>query len=745
MRFGLVVALVCGVFWVVVVGAYGSSGRGFERVSPVYKGGFGATFIEAVAQDGDSLAFFSPGEFEGAPAGLSNTVNGLDYISRREATGWKSLPIMPPDTLTPFVDDHDISPTLSSTLVLAKPGPSVEAADLEGSENEFLLHDNSTSDVSSNWTVNGSALKTLTDMSLILLYEGASLGFCHMLFLNSEDGSEEKYQLVKQAAGAERPLYEVDGCSGEATEPRLVAVDSTGKPISRVCGSEAGVFRYRPEQADRSNAISADGSEVFFTTCVKNEPGDHQLFLRLGGEKTLEVSKPIDPGLEVCGEQQIPCPDASGRASANFEGASQDGSKVFFSTTAPLVSGDKDMGSDLYMAEIGCPSAAPGCSAAGRRVTGLTQVTHDPNGGEGGLRGVVRVARDGSRVYFVAGGDLLTPSEDAALESEGRVAPSVGADNLYVYDADSRQVSFVADLCSGYEMSGGAEDSDCPSHTGTDTGIWREAEREAQTAGPDGRFLVFASYGRLTADDTDTAKDIYRYDAETGVLERVSLGEEGSSDDGNGPVDANIVRSQLGADSVQDRYELSTRAVSESGARIVFRSAQALAPAAANGLTDVYEWHEAPDGVGGEVSLVSGGGAEYPIEDAAISPEGSDVFFATTQGLVSEDTDGEADIYDARIGGGFPEPPAAHEPCSSEACQGPLTNPAPLLVPGSATQTPGENLAPPTPVKKTKSVKKKSTKTKKKKKSVKGKTSRRRRARATVHLHIRASGGARSS
>jgi hypothetical protein len=64
------------------------------------------------------------------------------------------------------------------------------------------------------------------------------------------------------------------------------------------------------------------------------------------------------------------------------------------------------------------------------------------------------------------------------------------------------------------------------------------------------------------------------------------------------------------------------------------------------------------------------------------------------------------DLYDARIGAGFPAVPAAPEECSADACQGPLTNPAPLLVPGSVSQSPGENLTSPpaVPVKSGKTV-----------------------------------------
>ena len=69
----------------------------------------------------------------------------------------------------------------------------------------------------------------------------------------------------------------------------------------------------------------------------------------------------------------------------------------------------------------------------------------------------------------------------------------------------------------------------------------------------------------------------------------------------------------------------------------------------------------------------------------------------TSQGLVPQDTDGVDDVYDARLGGGFPPPPAPAEACAGDACQGPLTNPAPLLVPGSVSQAPGGNFAAPVP------------------------------------------------
>jgi hypothetical protein len=246
-----------------------------------------------------------------------------------------------------------------------------------------------------------------------------------------------------------------------------------------------------------------------------------------------------------------------------------------------------------------------------------------------------------------------------------------------------------------------------------------------------GRFLVFSSYGQLLPSDTDTAKDVYRYDAATGALARVSIGEEGADLNGNrddieplsgGSIttfaDASIAAPNASF-PVAGLHELGSRAVSEDGSRIVFTTAEPLSPRASNGLPDIYEWHKEPAWSEGRVSLISSGSALTPDAYPVITPSGRDVFFRTSQGLVGGDTDGENDIYDARLGGGFPAPPAEPQECSDEACRGPLTNPAPLLVPGSVAQVSGENLpAPAVEVVKAKAKAKTKKKRKARKKNV---------------------------
>jgi hypothetical protein len=685
--------------------------RHYEMVSPVFKDGFGTISIQAVAPKGESVAYFSAGAFNGIPTGLSESSTALiDYFARRGASGWSTTPLLPPASLVTSAGQVDVSPSLETEFLIGKPGP--DSQNYLPAEDLFV-HPTGLADTLADWEPIG-VLEEEAKHLFTLQEVAASPDFCHVLI---ESGSAA---LLKEAQGTVSQVYEFDrGCHGEQASLALVGVNNKDKLIEHGCemGIGTGPYGLLGNGLSTFNAISSDGGEVFFTDCVSGGASSHQLFARLGGSQTIEVSRPLAPACEAGGVAgEVPCAGAPERASAEFDGASEDGSRVFFTAPlntgqAPLVPGDADASSNLYLASIGCPHGGSECPAAEREVVSLADVSHDPNGGAADVRGVVRVAPDGQRTYFVAGGDLLSAAQQAALEVQGRPVPRVGADNLYVYDATGAgTVAFIGDLCYGAELSGSVEDTHCP-FTLTDvpepilgindTRLWLGSEgSEAQTAGEDGRFLVFTTYARLTGDDTNSAKDVYRYDALTGSLERVSIGENGNDSNGNGGLfGSSILPGYFRGDTispVRDQHELNKRAVSEDGSRIVFSSAEPLSPAATNGLSNAYEWHENAGGVGGAVSLISSGnGSEDPVSDVVISAEGDDVFFITSQGLVAQDIDGAPDIYDARIGGGFAMVPAETRPCEGDGCQGPLTNPAPLLVAGSVVQAPGQNVAPP--------------------------------------------------
>jgi hypothetical protein len=688
----------CLCCWVCAVVFALPAGRVYEMVSPVYKGGYGVVGESAsIAPDGESVSYNSLGGFAGILAGAGTGANA--YLASRTTAGWSTVGLQPP-----FGSPVDFSSTMEYSLGNGTPAANAGRQQNTGTVDEILLHRNGAANTAASWEPVASLTRS-DEEPLQAIVEGASGDLCH-IFVGHTDGA-----LLSVASQTSGQSYEVTrGCGSERPSVRLIALNNAEKEeVLNLSGCksemELGVGPVLTNQGageeSKFNAIAAEGREVFFSSIVEKKgavscgsSADVQLFVRLNGQRTVEVSKPLG---EACLE--VPCrPGTTKRASAYFKGASEDGSRVFFTTTAPLTGDAEDQSSNLFMASIGCAQGAPGCQLAQEQVTSLTQVSHDTIGGQGAeVQGVVRVAPDGSRVYFVARGVL-----SEGVNAEGG-APLEGADNLYVYDSERQRMSFIADLCSGPRFSGVVRDPQCPrdleanNGTRTDARLWG-ALPEAQSAGEHARFLVFSSYAQLVASDIDNAKDIYRYDSETGSLERVSVGEDGYAGEGNGEdsaaepsgADATIRVGHVGGDAhVFEQQELRTRAITADGSTIVFLSNGALSPQATNGLTNVYEWHE------GSVSLISSGNADQPDRDAVITPSGRDLFFTTSQGLVAQDRDGALDIYDARVDGGFPAAPAAEEPCVSDGCPGPLSNPAPLLVPGSVAQAPGENLSAP--------------------------------------------------
>jgi hypothetical protein len=132
---------------------------------------------------------------------------------------------------------------------------------------------------------------------------------------------------------------------------------------------------------------------------------------------------------------------------------------------------------------------------------------------------------------------------------------------------------------------------------------------------------------------------------------------------------------------------------------VFFNTAEALDPDQdTNGAVDVYEWRsggtagcESPRGC---QSLLSSGQSREASYFAAASPGGGDVFLITRERLLRGDGDSNFDLYDARVGGGFPEPEPAPSPCVGDACllapvappSGPSVASATLAGPGNLKQ-----------------------------------------------------------
>jgi hypothetical protein len=168
---------------------------------------------------------------------------------------------------------------------------------------------------------------------------------------------------------------------------------------------------------------------------------------------------------------------------------------------------------------------------------------------------------------------------------------------------------------------------------------------------PDGRYLVFTTASQLLETDTDTARDVYRYDVEARQLSRVStniFGVAGNSD-------------AFPAATAAANVNNPTTTISDDGQKIVFTTTEALSPADGNAETDAYLWTPS------RVSLISTGAVGGGSSLAVINGSGQDIFFNTSGALTPADGDDLGDVYDARVGGGFSF--ALKPVCSGEKCQ----------------------------------------------------------------------------
>jgi hypothetical protein len=451
--------------------------------------------------------------------------------------------------------------------------------------------------------------------------QAASTDLTHILFAHGGTGS---------GSPEEAALYEYVG-TGDEGPPLSVSVDNTGAST--------------PGEACRPG-MSADGRVVVFNSGCN--PGVQQLWARVGGSATIAVSQ--SECTRTSGDPGGAC---NGAAPAEYAGMANDGSRVYFTTTQQLVNGDTDQTGDLYECEI--PPGAPAPVGSANPCASLTEVTHSVSGAD--VQSVVNVSEDGSRVYFVAKGAL------AANLGSNDATPVTGDENLYVWQKDAAhpagQTTFIAKLEAN--DIGGAQST------------------------ADGRYLIFSTPSRLLASDTDEAADVYRYDADTHGLLRLSTDSSGTG--GNGP--GFEARLPTGNTHAFPALRSRPTAMTSDASTVIFETAEALSPADTDGVTDVYEWHE------GQVSLISNGGGI--LYGSGITPSGQDIFFKTAQPLTAGDSGTEEDVYDARIGGGFPV--TAAQPCSGEACQGSAPpQPQPPGTPASAAfNGPGSPLTAETP------------------------------------------------
>jgi hypothetical protein len=302
----------------------------------------------------------------------------------------------------------------------------------------------------------------------------------------------------------------------------------------------------------------------------------------------------------------------------------------------------------------------------------------------------VSASRDLSTIY-VSSKEQLTP-EAPPLSTESEDA-GPAPEELYRYDIPESKLRFIVQTShsSGYVSS-------------------------------DGRYYYWASIG-VAAVFNDASSEpiveeqeqVYRYDSAENIVECMSCA---SSFNPEPKRFSTFLAGNVVEPTVNDVP--TPMVASDNGDYVFFDTAAALVPQDIDGelyagttnyfteehdfyyspSSDVYEWRKnGVDGcsyVQGCLALVSSGTGGLKNILLGTTPSGHDVFFATHSRLVAQDTDGQGDLYDARIGGGFPPPASGPTECEGDACLSPLAAPIDTTPASLSFSGPGNPVLAPT-------------------------------------------------
>lgn len=638
--------------------------RAYEMVTPPYQGGssvgsgLGSTRGQEAVNGGKDFMFKEIGTFADAENSESGGV-GTYYEASSGPDGWQTTALDP-------------SPVLATTEV-EKLGTSIDGATTLWSLN--LPSQLWRREASGEFIEIGPAFPPGTQPPVNEYensgglreahYEDSSEDFERVLFTIDNaywpgDGTTEHKEGTSSNVVGDYSLYEYASTGDQA--PTLVSDDNAGLQLTQ-CGTEAAGSRGAGvERSTSENPISTRGWTVFFeaqaqTTgegCKAGGPSATQLYARIGEQPAQATVVNV---AAAGGCESSPYCDIT--SNVTFDGAASDGSRVFFTSSQGLLPIDTNAEPDIYECELpGDGGTQPVYEKVGSTISPVNHcpmlklVTATESGQAADVLGVVRVALEGTRVYYVAKGVVTS-----AVNPLGETAQP-GADNMYVYDAETGHTQFVATLAA----------SDSADWTGTASG--------RPQATPDGDYLVFTSSADLTPDDTSSVAQVFRYDASSEQLIRVSIGEDGYDQDGNTTYPDFIPIENKAAGGGPNYGQIG--AISSDGRQILFGSEAALAEGAVGGGENLYEYREGNVGLVYEGPLlVEGHGVE-----AGIDRSGENIFFLTGRQLVPEDIDTADGIYDAHVDGGF-EAHLTIPGCEGEACLGPFSEPFIQPIPGS--------------------------------------------------------------
>lgn len=708
------------------------NGRAYELVSPPDKNG-GNVLVNStrtrVATDGSAAMFASLTGF-GDIAGMG--VSG-EYLSRRSTnpapgdSGWTTHGLTPPQDALTFPGviasaepryEGEMSDDLSTGTFRA--WTSLTGDPMVADANNLYLRDDLLRPGSGTYELVSPCPVCVSPLPVVArfvrpLVAGTSRDFRRVLF-------ESPLDLAPGGSGATSKLYEwVDGAL------RLAGVLPDGTAPDMAIAGHGARSTYT------THVITADGSRVFFTVPPDGNAQSGLLYARIAGRVTVQLNAsertapdsaqpatywdastdgsrvfftssealtddaPVDGGgkvymwaLQPTDETQAVTVSATGGTFTLALGGATTPPVAFDAGAAALqaalealpsvgtgnvavTGGPGDGGGttpyqvtfrgDLAGTHVGL-MAADGSSltggagtasvAMGHEVRNLTYLSVDNEPADGGddAQGVIGSSDDGRYVYFVARGQLVA----------GR--PALGGDaGLFLWhDGD---IAYV----------GASTHFSVDSHQlldGESYGIFLKQSRVT----PDGHHLLFnatfgtgllSAHGRADYDHGSCPSDgylgpcqeLYVYSADTDELACATCVPDGTPATASADARTNVQSGGTGPTSHLNRP------LSDDGRYVFFSTREALVPEDVNNRYDAYEY----DVAAGRPYLLSSGTSTSNSYFMEVSANGDDAFFVTREQLVGWDRDQVYDLYDARVGGGFPEPPASGSTCVGDACQ----------------------------------------------------------------------------
>jgi hypothetical protein len=691
--------------------------RAYELVSP---GNAEGTLLFAGGPNPGAATnpsrFAYVGDFSSLP-GVDNAINttGDLYVATRSSTGWTSKYIglsgneagcvgVSPNS--PY--SHRSSPERIQDSVLTDPAMSRFLDFQDGTAAGCAAEGNGTGDANANegivepsdapylWSSEGALLGHLPTGVAALPGAAAALScpasgltgafvpICTSEVTASGDLSHLIFSSNQFAfapgglTSAPGSAYDEDLATGTVSLISDLPASEGGGDIPQDPTYAAG--SHAAEEFIRFPAVSTDGSHILMSTttafvnphclnevsvpCPSFTSVPVHLYMRVSDSVTYDVSQ--------------------GHA-VDYVGMTPDGSKVFFTSTEQLTAEDKDTSADLYMwSEAG--------EKAGHPLTLISKGDNEGNAGEPGNSDACAspwTVKCGVATYS----DFHYSQLKGGKGGNGLSDNSIAADNGDIYFYSPEQLEGTHGVLGEHNLYDYRDGRvDYVATFSSESSCTGEGNGEACSDGPIARMQVspedthaaFITASKLTSYENAGHLEMYSYAPAAGSLVCDSCNPDGQ------PPTADVYASQDGLFMTDD-------------GRTFFSTEESLVPRDTNEGEDVYEYS------GGRPQLISTGTGTVHLTGTTlatteevpglvgVSADGTDVYFSTYDTLLSEDHNGSfLKFYDARSGGGFPQPTPVPPCAAAEECHGAGSSAPSQPTQGTAASLSDGNVASPT-------------------------------------------------